>query len=58
MRVSVRRRRAQVAVTVHEGSEVDVLGIHFGLLTGSKKELTNEDNQTVKNAEGNKGQSE
>ncbi len=45
-------------MTVHEGSEADVLGIHFGLLTGSKKELSNEDNQTVKNAEGNKGESE
>lgn len=45
-------------MTVHERSEVDVVGIHFGLSTGAKKELTNEDNQTVKNTEGNKCESE
>ena len=48
MRVPVRRRGAQVAVTVHETSEVDVLGIHLGLSTDAQKELTNEDNQTPK----------
>lgn len=58
MRVPVRRRGAQVAVTVHETSEVDVLGIHLGLSTDAQKELTNEDNQTPKNAEGSKGESE
>gem|GEM_PF-1857770 len=45
-------------MTVHETSEVDVLGIHLGLSTDAQKELTNEDNQTPKNAEGSKGESE